>query len=127
MKYELGDLVKIKAHYKRQNLSKQMQQEGIGQDIESYLFSDDMAGDYYRFIKYKREELDERGYVCGTRTIKIEADLSAQHEDETYWGSARVYQEDFKMKKFYLIATNMNTIRYVDFNDIQYIYEENAK
>lgn len=127
MKYELGDKVKIKACYKRQNLIEQMKKDGVEQDLESYLFSDEMAGSYYKFIKYRRKEIKEEGYICGIRTIKIEADLMAQHEDEIYWESARVYQEDFKMKKLYLVATQMNVIRYVDFNDIQYIYEENAK
>lgn len=123
MKYELGDNVRIKACYKRQKLTKQMKVDGIEQDIESYLFSESMRGDYYKFIKYKREKVDEEGFICGTRTIKIEADLMSQHESESQWADTRIYQEDCKMKKFYLVATRMNIIRYVDFNDIEYIYE----
>lgn len=125
MIYKLGDPVRITACYKRQNLYEQMEQNGIKQDIESYLFSDEMAGGYYKFIKYKREPIDECGYICGTRTIKIEADLSAEYAGESGRSKDRIYQEDYKMKKFYLVATKMNVIRYVDFNDIQYIYEEN--
>ena len=127
MIYELGDKVAVFAHYKRKNLTAQMEADGIKQDIKSYLFSDDMAGDFYRFEKYKRTELEETGYICGTRTIKIQADFMAQHEDEVEWEDAGVYQEDYKMKKLYLVATRMNTMRYVEFKDIQYIYEEIEK
>lgn len=122
MKYELGDKVRIKACYKRQKIAEQMEQDGIEQDIDDYLFSEAMEGVSYNFIKYKREETNEEGYICGTRTIKIEADLMAQHEGEVYWADDRIYQEDYKMKKFYIVATRMNIIRYVDFDDIQYIY-----
>ena len=55
MKYELGEKVRINKHWKRQNREEQLKNRGI-EDLESYLMSDDVAGDYLNIIKYEKEK-----------------------------------------------------------------------
>ena len=51
MKYELGDKVRIKKHWKRQNQTEQLEKMGIS-DLEDYLMSDEMVGDCMHLDKF---------------------------------------------------------------------------
>ena len=57
MKYELGDRVRIKKYWKRQNQTEQLQKMGIS-DLEEHLMSDEMAGDSIHLDKLKKEPLE---------------------------------------------------------------------
>lgn len=132
MRYELGDKVKIKAHWRKANYSKQLEDRGIEfyeNSLEDYLGSDDMAGDYIRLLKHEKVNIDEIGLIVGTRQIKTEYDLMMEYHG--YVGDGRyneldepyIYQENSKHEKIYLVATRMNCLRKVSFEDIEYIYE----
>ena len=57
MKYELGDRVRIKKHWKKQSQTEQLEKMGIS-DLEEHLMSDEMAGDSIHLDKLKKEPLE---------------------------------------------------------------------
>lgn len=121
MKYELGDKVRIRAHWRKADYSSQLENKGI-KDLEEHLVSDDMAGDYIRLRKNEKVAIDEVGLVVGTRQIKTEYDLMLEYDawdgplSEPY-----IYQIDSKHERVYLVATRMNCMRRVSFEDIEYV------
>lgn len=70
MKYELGDKVRIKKYWKRQNQTERLQKMGIS-DLEEHLMSDEMAGDYIHLDKFRKEPIERVGYICGMREFKV--------------------------------------------------------
>lgn len=125
MKYELGDKVRIKAHWRKANYSKQLEDKGIGffeDSLKHYLDSDEMVGDHVNLKKFEKAEIDETGLIVGTRQIKTEYNLMLEYDawdgplSEPY-----IYQEDSKHERVYLVATRMNCLRRVSFEDIEYI------
>ena len=117
MKYELGEKVRINKHWKRQHRAKQLKNRGI-EDLESYLMSDDVAGDYLNIKKYEKENIEEFGYICGMRFLKVSYDLQYIC-DEPYIKDG-IQQLDYKSEQVYLVATKMNTLRRVSFEDIEH-------
>lgn len=118
MKYELGDKVRINKYWKLQNRDEQLKSRGI-EDLDSYLMSDDLAGDYLHIKKYKKENIEEIGYVCGVRFLKVSYDLEyICDEPHTKDG---IQQIDYQSEQVYLVATKMNTLRRVSFEDIEFI------
>ena len=117
MKYELGEKVRINKHWKRQNREEQLKNRGI-EDLESYLMSDDVAGDYLNIKKYEKENIEEFGYICGMRFLKVSYDLQYIC-DEPYIKDG-IQQLDYKSEQVYLVATKMNTLRRVSFEDIEH-------
>ena len=121
MKYELGDKVQIKKYWKRQSQTEQLEKMGIS-ELEDHLMSDEMAGEYIRLDKYKKEPIEEVGYICGIREFKTSYDLMFV-SDEPY-RSDGIRQTGEKFTKTYLVATRMNCLRRVSFEDIEYIGEQ---
>lgn len=115
-KYELGTKVKIKKHWKHQNRDEQLNVLGIP-DLENHLMSDDMAGNYIHIDKYKNTDIDETGYICGVRFLKVSYDL--QYICDEPYVKDRIQQMDYQSEKIYLVATKMNTLRRVSFEDIE--------
>lgn len=124
MKYELGEKVRINKHWKRQNREKQLKIRGID-DLESYLMSDDAAGDYLNITKYEKENIEEFGYICGIRFLKVSYDLQYIC-DEPYIKDG-IQQLDYQSEQIYLVATKMNTLRRVSFEDIEHIQKLEEK
>lgn len=126
MKFELGDKVKIKKHWRQIGLSGQVKSYGID-DLEQHLRSDDMQGDSMWFDKFIKSGIDEVGLIVGERTIKIRYSLWHDWQDAYATGMGtmpevdKVSQESAEFKKVYLVATRMNCLRRVSFEDIQYI------
>lgn len=118
MKYELGDKVRIKKHWKRQSQQEQIEKMGI-QKLEDYLMSDEMAGDFVHFDKFKKEAIEEVGFICGMREFKTSYNLMFITDDP--YMSDSVQQMDEQYSKTYLVATRMNCLRRVSFEDIEYI------
>ena len=118
MKYELGDKVRIKNYWKKQSQPKQLEKMGIA-ELEYHLMSDDMAGDYVRFDKFKKEPVEEVGYICGIREFKTSYDL--MYEFDNPYLKDGIRQTGEKLTKTYLVATRMNCLRRVSFEDIEYI------
>lgn len=116
MKFELGELVRIKKHWKRQDITKQLELKGIT-DLENHLMSDDMAGDYVHIDKYKETIIDEVGFICGKRYLKTSYDMQYIC-DEPYIKDG-IQQMDYQTRKIYLVATKMNCIRKVSLKDIE--------
>lgn len=124
MKYELGEKVRINKYWKRQNREEQLKNRGI-EDLESYLMSDDAAGDYLNIKKYEKEKNEEFGYICGIRFLKVSYDLQYIC-DEPYIKDG-IQQLDYKSEQVYLVATKMNTLRRVSFEDIEHIQKLEEK
>lgn len=122
MRYELGDKVRIKKHWKRQDREEQLEKLGIS-NLETHLMSDDMAGDYVHIDKYKKELIRESGYICGIREFKTSYDLEYIFEEP--YVKDGIQQMDYQTEKVYLVATKMNTLRRVSFEDIEYMRESN--
>lgn len=118
MKYELGDRVRINYHWKRQSQPKQLEEMGIS-ELEYYLMSDEMAGDSIHLDKFKKERIVETGFICGIREFKTSYDLMFV-SDEPY-RSEGIRQVEEKHSITYLVATRMNCLRRVSFEDIEYI------
>ena len=118
MKYELGDKVRINYHWKKQSQTEQLEKMGITK-LEDHLMSDEMAGDYIHLDKFKREPIEEIGYICGMREFKINYGLTYAF-DEPHVGDG-IRQMDEEYTKTYLVATRMNCLRRVSFEDIEYI------
>lgn len=116
MKFELGELVRIKKHWKRQDITKQLELKGIT-DLENHLMSDDMAGDFVHIDKYKNVDIDETGFICGMRYLKTSYDMQYIC-DEPYIKDG-IQQMDYQTRKIYLVATKMNCIRQVSVTDIE--------
>lgn len=115
-KYELGTKVRIKKHWKHQNRDEQLNALGIS-DLENHLMSDDMAGDYIHIDKYKNTDIDETGYICGIRFLKVSYDL--QYVCDEPYVKDSIQQMDYQSEKIYLVATKMNTLRRVSFENIE--------
>ena len=122
MKYELGDKVLIKKHWQRKGATEQLKLQGIS-DLEKHLMSDDMAGDYVRIDKYKKESIREVGFICGIREFKTSYDLEYIFEEP--YVKDGIQQMNYQTEKVYLVATKMNTLRRVSFEDIEYMRESN--
>ena len=118
MKYELGDKVRINYHWKRQSQTEQLERLGIS-NLEDYLMSDEMIGDCIHLDKFKKEPIDEFGYICGMREFKTGYDLMYVI-DEPYTSDG-IRQTGEQISKTYLVATRMNCLRRVSFEDIEYI------
>ena len=118
MKYELGDKVRIKKNWKRQDREEQLEKLGIS-DLETHLMSDDMAGDYVHIDKYKKELIRESGYICGIREFKTSYKL--EYISEEPYVKDGIRQIDYQTEKVYLVATRMNGLRRVSFEDIEFI------
>ena len=118
MKYELGDRVRIKKHWKKQSQTEQLEKMGIT-EIEDHLMSDEMAGDYIHLDKFKKEVIEEVGFICGIREFKTSYDLMFISDDP--YVKDRVRQIEEQLAKTYLVATRMNGLRRVSFEDIEYI------
>ena len=118
MKYELGDKVRINYHWKKQSQTEQLEKMGITK-LEDHLMSDEMAGDYIHLDKFKKEPIEEVGYICGIREFKTGYDLMFL-TDEPYTGDG-IRQTGEQLSKTYLVATRMNCLRRVSFEDIEYI------
>ena len=118
MKYELGDRVRIKKHWKKQSQTEQLEKMGIT-ELEDHLMSDGMAGDSIHLDKFKKEPSEEVGFICGIREFKTCYDLMYVI-DEPY-RSDGIRQTGEKFTKTYLVATRMNCLRRVSFEDIEYI------
>ena len=118
MKYELGDRVRIKKHWKKQSQTEQLEKMGIT-ELEDHLMSDEMAGEYIRLDKYKKEPIEEVGYICGIREFKTSYDLMFASDEPYRSDGVRQVQE--QLSKTYLVATRMNCLRRVSFEDIEYI------
>lgn len=118
MKYELGDKVLIKKHWQRKGATEQLKLQGIS-DLEKHLMSDDMAGDYVQIDKYKKESIREIGYICGIREFKTSYKLEYIFEEP--YVKDGIQQMDYQTEKVYLVATRMNSLRRVSFEDIEFI------
>ena len=118
MKYESGDRVRIKKHWKKQSQTEQLDKMGIT-ELEDHLMSDEMAGEYIRLDKYKKEPIEEVGYICGIREFKTSYDLMFVSDEPYRSDGVRQVQE--QLSKTYLVATRMNCLRRVSFEDIEYI------
>ena len=118
MKYELGDKVRIKQHWKRQSQTEQLEKMGIS-ELEDYLMSDEMAGDYIHLEKFRKEPIDEVGTICGIREFKTSYDLMYEFDHPYIKDGIRQIKEH--LSKTYLVATRMNCLRRVSFEDIEYI------
>lgn len=120
MKYELGDRVRIKKYWKRQNQTEQLERMGIS-DLKDHLMSDEMAGDSIHLDKFKKEPIEEVGYICGMREFKVNYGVTYVFDEGTL--DVGIRQMDEKTVKAYLVATRMNCLRRVSFEDIEYINE----
>lgn len=118
MKYELGDKVRITNHWKRQNREKQLEKMGIS-ELEDYLMSDEMQGDSIHLDKFKKEPIDEVGFICGMREFKTSYDLMYEFDNPYIKDGIRQIKEH--LSKTYLVATRMNCLRRVSFEDIEFI------
>ena len=118
MKYELGDKVRIKNYWKRQSQTEQLERMGIS-ELEDHLMSDEMAGDSIHLDKFKKEPIEEVGYICGIREFKTGYDLMFLTDEPYRSDGVRQVQE--QLSKTYLVATRMNCLRRVSFEDIEYI------
>ena len=124
MKYELGDRVRINYHWKKTSQTEQLERMGIP-DLEDYLMSDEMAGDYMHLDKFKKERIVETGFICGIREFKTSYDLAYEF-DEPYMKDGILQIKEY-LSKTYLVATRMNCLRRVSFEDIEYIGEPKRK
>lgn len=132
MKFELGDKVNIKSYWKKKDRDRQLERQGIT-DLEKHLMSDEMAGGTLWINKYEIEPVDEVGYVVGIRSLKTSYTLSYVVEDSLDVGVGimpgyeGVRQQDAFSRKVYLVATKMNCIRRVNFEDMTYIPIESER
>lgn len=120
--YELGDRVWIKRHWKRQNQTEQIKEKGLPENLDKYLRSDEMAGDLVEFEKYRKEPIDEVGYIVGTREIKVRYGLMHVCEDSYDMPPVdEIRQVTDHYEKIYLVATTMNCIRKVSAENITFV------
>ena len=122
MKYELGDKVRINYHWKRQNQTEQLERMGIS-DLEDYLMSDEMIGGYIHLDKFTKVPIEEVGYICGMREFKVNYGVTYVFDEGHL--DVGIRQMDEKSVKAYLVATRMNCLRRVSFEDIEYIGRDN--
>lgn len=126
MKYELGDKVRITNHWKKCDFYDQVKQREIG-DLDEYLKSDEMAGGTLSFDKYRKSPIDETGVIVGMRQIKTQYKLWHVYQDEIDVGVGimpeidRIEQESATYERVYLVATRMNCLRKVSFEDIVFV------
>jgi hypothetical protein len=129
MKYELGDKVKIKQYWKRANFSDQLEKMGFDnqEEFEIHLRSEEMVGDTVSLVKHVKVPVNEEGIVIGVRQVKTEYRIWHLYQEpfETGMGVMpeidRIEQESADYEKVYLVATNLNCIRKVSFEDIQFV------
>lgn len=128
MKFELGDKVVLHKYYKKNN---PVPKDYIDKYDNDYLSNDNLGKGYVDsyviskiddgpvlFEKYKPELTNnDIGYVVGLRNIKLSMYLSI--DDNPYTendDNPKVVQSDETYEQVYLVAVNMNTIRYVKKN-----------
>lgn len=129
MKYELGDKVRITQCWKNANFQEQAIAKGItGEDaLKEYLESDEMAGTTLSFDKHRKYPIDETGIIVGIRKIKTRYGLWHVYQDSFDTGMGimpevdRIEQESATYERIYLVATRMNCLRKVSFEDIVFI------
>lgn len=129
MKYELGDKVKIKQHWKRANYIDQLLKMGFDsqEELETHLRSEEMAGDAVSFVKHVKVPVNEVGIVIGVRRIKTEYRIWHLYQEPFNTGMGmmpeidRIEQESAEYEKVYLVSTRMDCLRKVSFEDIQFI------
>lgn len=122
MKYELGDKVSILKHWKRITVEEFLKGTYYipnNLSLEDHLMSDGMAGDSFKVKKYINIPINETGIIVGKRKIKTEYDLEYITQQE--YTSDGIQQVDYKQEEIYLVATRMNCLRKVSFEDIRFI------
>lgn len=121
MKYELGDKVKITKYWRKKILP-----EGF----EDYLKEnqEEFAGGGVEYKKYEKINVEEIGYISGIRQQKISTTLSWELEEGMDFGEfgtapdfEGIRQLDSKHIQVYLVATRMNCLRRVSFEDIEFL------
>lgn len=126
MKYELGDKVQINSHWKKCDFYDQVKQRDID-DLDEYLKSDEMVGATLSFDKYRKSLINETGVIVGMRQIKTRYELWHVYQDGIDVGIGimpeidRIEQESATYERVYLVATRMNCLRKVSFEDIVFI------
>lgn len=128
MKYELGDRVKISKHWKKVDQSEQLTKQGINY-LGEYLRSEEMQGDSVEIDRLQKFPIEEVGLIVGVREIKVRYGLTHCWEDSYDTGvgmmpevdEIRIDEHLDKFEKIYLVATRMNCLRRVSFEDIEYI------
>ena len=127
MKLELGDPVTIKKCWIPADRDKQIEAQGINPyKLEEYLRTDEMAGDTVSINKFEKKIVDETGIIVGQRKIKTIYRLWHCYEDEYETGMGImpevdiICQESAEYETVYLVATRMNCIRKVSFEDMTY-------
>ena len=123
MIYELGDKVRIIKYWKRNPMPYNWE-EHLKENAE------DLAGRGIDFDKFVKTTCDEIGYICGRRSLKISTTLSYEFDDGIDFGGVGyqlpwegIRQLDSKHVIVYLVATRMNCLRKVDFEDIEFLKE----
>lgn len=128
MKYELGDKVRIRNHWKKVDQSEQLTKQGINY-LGEHLRSEEMQGVSVEIDRLQKFPIEEVGLIVGVREIKVRYGLTHCWEDSygTEWGMApgideiRIDDHLDKFEKIYLVATRMNCLRRVSFEDIEFI------
>ena len=118
MKHELGDKVFITKHWRKQSRDNQLKNLGIT-SLCDYVRSDDMAGDVVKLKKYAKEPINETGYIVGLRDLKVNYTLMYVCEESDLMPDVdEIRQVGADYERIYLVATRMNCIRKVSFEDI---------
>jgi hypothetical protein len=128
MKYELGDRVKISKHWKKVDQYECLKQLSID-DLENHLRSEEMQGDSVEIDRLQKFPIEEVGLIVGVREIKVRYGLTHCWEDSFDTGVGMMPEVDEirldnhldKFEKIYLVATRMNCLIRVSFEDIKYI------
>lgn len=127
MKYELGDKVRIKKCWMPADRDKQLEAYGIDPyKLEEYLRTDEMVGDTISLNKFEKRLVDEAGIVVGIRKIKSVYRIWHRYDEAFDTGMGimpeidRICQESAEYEVVYLVATRMNCMRKVSFEDMTY-------
>lgn len=121
MRYELGDKVEITACWKPITQGDYWQRFSYlpSKTLEEHLMTDDMAGTTFTVARFIKTPCSMQGYIVGKRRLRVTYDLEYLTEREYIEDGIEVV--DYIEQDFYLVATGMNCIRKVSFEDIRFL------
>lgn len=125
MSFYLGDVVTIQAHWRKTSAFIDEDKLDLNkiheiEDEKGFVKVVDECVPWVEVHRFYRHEREESGFICGIRYKNTKQVLQIGRDNPYHGGyEDGIFCEDSTREKMYMVAVNMNTIRYVSESDME--------